>query len=77
MLARLAGVAGAVTTIVITGAELPLASDALVQVTETLPLCVQPQPVPAADTNVTPAGSASTTLRSAAASGPALCTVRW
>jgi len=45
-----------------------------VQVTETFPLFVQVQPVPVAETYVTPAGSESVTMRAAASDGPAFAT---
>jgi hypothetical protein len=48
--------AGAVTTRVIVGAVVPVARVGRVQVTETLPVFVQTQPVPVAETKVTPAG---------------------
>ena len=44
-------------------------------VAETLPLFEHVQPVPVADTNVTPAGSVSVTERLAASEGPLLVTV--
>jgi hypothetical protein len=45
-----------------------------VHVTETLPALEQAQPVPVADTNVTPAGSASVMVRLAASEGPLFVT---
>jgi hypothetical protein len=68
--------AGAVTATVMVGADAPLASEGRVQVTDTLPEFVQVQPVPVADTNVTPAGRVSVTDTLAAAAGPALATAR-
>ena len=68
---RLAACAGAVTVTVITGAEVPVASAARVQVTETLPVFEHTQPVPVALTKVTPAGNVSVTVRFAASEGPA------
>ena len=59
----------------ITGAVTPVAKAALVQVTDTLPVFAQAQPVPPADTNVTPAGSVSVTVRLAASDGPSFVTV--
>jgi hypothetical protein len=66
--------AGAVTEIVIAGAA-PTASVARVQVTVPEAL-LQVQPVPVADTNVTPAGSVSETETFAAGLGPAFATLR-
>ena len=57
------------------GAVVPAASVARVQVTETLPVFEQAQPVPAAQTNVTPAGSVSATRTPVASDGPAFATV--
>src|SRR3954466_2699875 len=68
--------AGAVTTTVIVGAVVPAASAGRVQVTVTLPALVQTQPVPVADTKVTPAGSVSVTESVAASDGPALATTK-
>jgi hypothetical protein len=76
VLLRLPAWFGAVTVIVITGAVTPVARAALVQVTETLPVFEQAQPVPVALTKVTPAGSVSVTVRLAASDGPAFDTVR-
>ena len=45
------------------------------QVTETLPVFEHTQPVPVADTKVTPAGSVSVTVRFAASDGPLFVTV--
>ena len=67
--------AGAVTTITIDGAAAEAATAGRVQVTETLPVLVHAQPVPAADTNVTPAGSVSVTVMPVASEGPRLVTV--
>jgi hypothetical protein len=67
---------GAVTTTVMVGAVLPAAAEATVQVTETLPVLLQAQPVPEAEMNVTPAGSVSVTDRFAASDGPLLWTTR-
>ena len=66
--------AGAVTVTVIAGADVPVASAGLVQLTDTFPVLVQVQPVPVAETNVTPAGSVSVTVREAASDGPAFAT---
>ena len=74
---RVAPCAGAVTTTVIVGAEVPVASVARVQVTETFPLFEQAHPVPVADTNVTPAGSVSVTDSDAASDGPLSVTTSW
>ena len=74
LLSAVPACAGAVTVTVMAGALAPLASDGLVQVTETLPALTHVQPVPAADTNVTPAGRVSTTLSAVAAAGPAFAT---
>ena len=65
---------GAVTTTVIVGAVAPVASAGRVQVTETLPALVQVQPVPVADTKVTPPGRVSVTERFAASDGPLFTT---
>ena len=54
----------------------PVASAGRVQVTDTFPLFVHVQPVPAAEPNVTPAGSVSTTDSVAASEGPAFATTR-
>ena len=67
--------AGAVTVTVITGAVAPVPRAARVQVTETLPVFEHTHPVPVADTNVTPAGNVSVTVRFAASDGPLLTTV--
>ena len=72
-----AACAGAVTTTVMVGAVVPAASTGRVQVTETLPVFVQVQPVPAADPNVTPAGKVSVTETLAASDGPPLATTSW
>jgi len=72
---KVAPCAGAVTVTVMAGADVPVASAGLVQVTETFPLFVQVQPVPVALTNVTPAGSVSVTDRFAASDGPLSVTV--
>ena len=69
--------AGAVTVTVITGAVVPVASAARVQVTDTLPVLEHAQPVPVALTNVTPAGRVSVTVRLAASEGPLFETVSW
>jgi hypothetical protein len=66
---------GAVTVTVITGADAPVARAARVQVTDTLPVFEHAQPVPDADTNVTPAGKVSVTVRFAASDGPVFDTV--
>ena len=67
--------AGAVTTTVM-GAVAPAARSARVQVTDVFATFVQAQPVPTADTKVTPAGNVSTTDTFAASEGPALATAR-
>ena len=77
VLVRVAAIGGAVTTTVMAGAVVPVASAGRVQVTETLPTFVHVQPVPVADTNVTPAGSVSSTDRFAASEGPMLVTESW
>src|SRR5450432_3020068 len=59
------------------GAVAPLSRLATVQLTETLPTWVQTQPVPAAETKVTPAGSVSLTATATAVDGPALATTSW
>ena len=64
--------AGAVTRTVMVGAVPPVTRAGRVHDTDTLPVLVQAQPVPTADTNVTPAGSASLTRRPAASDGPRL-----
>jgi hypothetical protein len=61
---------GAVTTTVMLGAVVPVAKVGRVQVTDTLPVFVHVQPVPAAETNVTPAGRVSVTETEAASDGP-------
>jgi hypothetical protein len=66
--------AGAVTTTVIVGAVAPAANAGRVQVADTFPTFEQAQPVPVADTNVTPAGSVSATDRLAASEGPLFTT---
>ena len=58
-----------------TGAVPPAARAAVVQVAETLPTFEQAQPAPVADTNVTPAGRTSVTVRFAASDGPLFVTV--
>jgi hypothetical protein len=63
---------GAVTTSAIVGAVAPDASVGRVHVTDTFPVLVQVHPVPAADTKLTPAGSASVRDTLAASDGPAL-----
>jgi hypothetical protein len=55
---------------VIVGAVAPPANVGRVQVTEVLPTFVHVQPVPAAETNVTPAGNVSATETLAASDGP-------
>ena len=62
--------AGAVTVTVIVGAVAPVASEALVHVTDTLPLLTHDQPVPVALTKVMPAGSVSVTDTAVASEGP-------
>ena len=76
VLVRTAACAGAVTVTVMVGAVAPAARAARVQLTETLPVLVQTQPPPAADTKVTPAGRVSVTVRFAASEGPLLTTTR-
>jgi len=66
---------GAVTVTVITGAVVPVARAARVHVTDTFPVFEHAHPVPDADTNVTPAGKVSVTVRFAASDGPAFDTV--
>ena len=73
---KLPACAGAVTVTVITGALAPVASNARVHVTDTFPAFEHTQPVPAADTNVTPAGRVSVTLRFTASDGPPFATSR-
>ena len=68
--------AGAVTTTVMVGAVTPVASAGWVQVTDVLATLVHVQPVPAADTNVTPAGRVSVTETAAASDGPLLTITR-
>jgi len=67
--------AGAVTTTVINGAVAPVATVALVHVTDTLPALTHTQPVPDADTKLTPAGNVSVTDTPPASDGPASATV--
>jgi hypothetical protein len=62
--------AGAVTTTVMVGAVAPVAKTGRVHVTETFPVLVHVQPVPDADTKVTPAGNVSVTDTPAASDGP-------
>ena len=71
-----AACAGAVTTTVIAGAGAPAASVGRVHVTDMFAAFVHAQPPPAADTNVTPAGSVSSTDTLAASDGPAFATTR-
>ena len=73
---RVVACAGAVTTTVIVGAVVPVASVGRVQVTETLPVLVQVQPVPVAETKVTPAGRVSVTETEAASDGPLFAPTR-
>ena len=68
--------AGAVTTTVMVGAEVPVASVGRVHETETLPVLLQVQPVPVADTKVTPVGRVSETVSDEASDGPALATAK-
>jgi hypothetical protein len=63
-------VAGAVTTTVMAGAVAPEASDGRMHVTEALPEWEHDQPVPEADTNVTPGGRVSSTETLLARDGP-------
>jgi hypothetical protein len=56
------------------GALAPVARAARVQVTEVLPTFVHVQPVPVAETKLTPAGSVSATERLAASDGPLFAT---
>ena len=74
VLVRVAAWPGAVTVTVTTGAAVPVARPAVVQVTETLPTFVQVQPVPVADTSTTPTGSVSVTVSEAASDGPLFTT---
>jgi hypothetical protein len=67
---RLAPCTGAVTTTVIVGAAVPVASAGRVHVTDTFPTLPHVQPVPVAETNVTPAGRVSATDTFAASDGP-------
>src|SRR3954452_5944959 len=69
---RAAAWAGAVTTTVIVGAVAPVATRGRVQVTDTLPAFVQVQPVPVAETKVTPAGRLSSTETAVASDGSLL-----
>ena len=69
--------AGATTTTVMSGAVAPAANADVVQVTDTFPTFEHDQPTPAADVNVTPAGSVSLTVRFAASDGPLFVTVNW
>ena len=62
--------AGAVTTTVMAGAVAPEASDGRAHVTDALPEWAHDQPVPDADTNVTPGGRVSTTETLLARDGP-------
>ena len=71
---RVAPCPGAVTVTVIDGADVPVANVGRVHVTDTLPEFEQAQPVPVADTNVTPAGNVSVTDNEVASDGPALAT---
>ena len=68
--------AGPVTTTVIVGAVAPDARVGRVQDTETLPVLVHAQPVPVAETKVTPAGKVSPTLSVLASDGPMFWTTR-
>ena len=68
-------VAGAVSTTVMAGAVAPEASDGRVHVIEALSALVHDQPVPEADTNVTPGGRESSTETSFARDGPWFVTV--
>ena len=65
---------GAVTTTVIVGAVTPAARAGRVHVTDTFTVFEHTQPVPVADTNVTPAGRVSVTERLDASDGPAFAT---
>src|SRR5262249_10074058 len=76
VLLRLPAWFGAVTVTVMPGRVPRVASAPLVHVTHTLPVFEQAQPVPVADTNVTPAGRVSVTVRLAASDGPSFDTVR-
>ena len=76
LLSRVALTRGAVTTTVTVGAEVAVARVGRVQVTEVLPTFVQVQPVPAAETNVTPAGRVSVTETLVASEGPLLVATR-
>ena len=75
LLTRVVDPVGAVTTTVIVGATSPAASAGRTQDTEALPDAVHVQPVPSAETNVTPAGSVSVTATSTASDGPLLVAV--
>jgi|SoimicmetaTmtHAB_FD_contig_61_1264748_length_422_multi_2_in_0_out_0_1 hypothetical protein len=63
-------VAGAATTTVMAGAVAPEEIDGRVHVTEALPEWAHDQPVPDADTNVTPGGRVSSTETLLAPDGP-------
>jgi hypothetical protein len=67
---------GAVTTTLIAGAVAPAARADRAQVTETLPALEHTHPVPVADTNVTPPGRESATVRFAASEGPLFDAIR-
>ena len=67
------GVSGAVTTIVMFGAE-PGGRFPPVRLHVTVVVPVQTQLVPVAETRVVPAGNVSTTFTAEASSGPALLT---
>jgi hypothetical protein len=73
---RLAAWSGAVTTRAIAGAVRPVANPGRVQLTEMLPVFVQVQPVPVAETKTTPAGSESDTVTGALSDGPWFTTDR-
>ena len=77
VLTRMTVLAGAVTAIVMMGAVTVAASEGRVHVTEMLATLVHVQPVPAAETNVTPAGSVSLTDRLVALDGPRFDTLSW
>ena len=71
-LVRVVACGGAVTTRVMVGAVVPVATAGVVHVTDTFPTLVQVHPLPVAETNVTPSGRTSTTETFAASDGPRL-----
>jgi hypothetical protein len=76
VLVREADCAGAVTTTVTVGPVVPVVRVGRVQVTETLPVFAHVQPVPAADTKVTPTGKVSVTVTFEASDGPLFAATR-